>query len=103
AQIVGVDKAVDAITKKLRSLERIDQMSAGSWQAAWDKHPDLFRRFNLLYRRRGMLQAQRDEIEQAELSAGHEIHEHSYVSGVRRGKIQHSHPGGSQPHRHPDT
>lgn len=102
-QIRNIDKEVDAITAELEKLETIDPMSAESWQAAWDKHPDLFQRFNLLFRRRGTLQAERDEAEERQIAQGHEVHEHSFVSGGRHDKIKHSHPGGSQPHRHPHT
>jgi hypothetical protein len=36
-------------------------------------------------------------------TAGFEVHEHSFISGPRRGRISHSHEGGNAWHEHPDT
>jgi hypothetical protein len=65
-QIKVIDRKVDAIHRKMRRLETIDLYSAASWQAAWDKHPDLHSQEAELYRQRGNLQAQ---IAQAEYEA----------------------------------
>lgn len=102
-QIKSIDKAIDAILDELQNLETIDPMSAESWQAAWDKRPGLWTRHALLYLRRGMLQTDRDNVEDAILANSHEVHEHSFVSGGRRDRISHSHPGGSTSHTHPNT
>ena len=67
-QIKVIDRKVDAIHRKMRRLETIDLYSAASWQAAWDKHPDLYSQEVELYRQRGNLQAQ---IAQAEYDASH--------------------------------
>ena len=65
-QIREIDRKVDAIHRKMRTLETIDLYSAASWQAAWDKHPDLHSQEAELYRQRGGIQAQ---IAQAEYDA----------------------------------
>jgi len=52
-QIRAIDRKIDRIHAKLRKLETIDPMSAESWQAAWDKHPDLHAKEKALYRQRG--------------------------------------------------
>ena len=49
-QIREIDRKVDAIHRKMRTLETIDLYSAASWQAAWDKHPDLHSQEAELYR-----------------------------------------------------
>ena len=58
--IPQIDKAIDAIHRKLCRLEAIDTMSAESWQDAWDKHPDLREKETALYRERGEAQQVRD-------------------------------------------
>lgn len=54
--IKAIDRRVGRIHAKLRKLETINLMSAESWQAAWDKHPDLYQKERALYRQRGELQ-----------------------------------------------
>jgi predicted transcriptional regulator len=60
-EISRLDRAIKAIHRELRRLEKITTLSAESWQAAWDKHPDLRARENELYRRRGIAQQQNQE------------------------------------------
>jgi predicted HNH restriction endonuclease len=55
-QIAAIDKDLTAIYRQMRKLEKIDQMSADSWQAAWNKHPDLHKAEHQLYVQRGALQ-----------------------------------------------
>lgn len=60
-QIAEIDRDINATTRQLRHLERVNVMSAESWQNAWDKHPDLENRFRALYLERGLAQRERDE------------------------------------------
>jgi hypothetical protein len=39
-QIRQIDRRLAFLSKKLQRLEPINPISAESWQAAWDKHPD---------------------------------------------------------------
>ena len=57
--IEEIDKQIDAVHYKLRSLEKFNRMSAEAWQRAWDRHPDLREQETLLYRLRGLAQIQR--------------------------------------------
>jgi hypothetical protein len=59
--VTQIDKDITANHRHLRRLERIKPMSAASWQAAWDKHPDLWERERALYLERGLAQKARDE------------------------------------------
>ena len=59
--IPEIDRAINANRKQLRNLERIDLLSAASWQDAWDRHPDLRAIDNELFRQRGNAQRERDE------------------------------------------
>lgn len=60
SEIAEVDRQIDANRAEIRSLVKIRPLSAGSWQRAWDKHPDLYARDRALFCRRGELQALRD-------------------------------------------
>ena len=60
-KISQIDKEITAIGRQLRRLEKINPTSAASWQAAWDKHPDLHAQEKALYRERGEAQQIRDE------------------------------------------
>lgn len=62
-QIKAIDRKVNAIHRQMRSLETIDLESSASWQAAWDKHPDLHAEEKQLYRQRGELQITLAEAE----------------------------------------
>ena len=62
--IDALDGVIDQINARLRTLETIDEMSAASWQAAWDKHPELRAATQSLYAQRGELQRQRDQGEE---------------------------------------
>ena len=59
--IAQIDKDIAANHRQMRRLEKIDLCSAASWQAAWDKHPDLRARDDALYLERGDAQQARDE------------------------------------------
>jgi hypothetical protein len=61
--IPQIDKDITANRKQLRRLEKIDTMSAASWQDAWDRHPDLNARERDLYLERGLAQQARDEAQ----------------------------------------
>src|SRR5262245_7741878 len=61
AQISKVDQQIDAIHAELNRREKIKALSAGSWQQAWDRHPDLRSAEQELFRLRGQLQIERDE------------------------------------------
>lgn len=61
SKVSQIDHEITAIHKVIRKLERIDLYSAASWQAAWDKHPELRERETELFRRRGFAQLERDE------------------------------------------
>lgn len=60
-QISEIDRDITTIHKELRRLEKIKPFDAASWQAAWDKHPDLWERERALYRERGAAQKVRDD------------------------------------------
>ena len=60
AAIRNIDKQIDAIRTQLLAAETVDQLSAESWQAAWDKRPDLRQAETELFIRRGELQSLRD-------------------------------------------
>lgn len=55
-KIAKIDRKITTIQKQLRKREIVDLISAPSWQAAWDKHPDMKEAEAALYRRRGQLQ-----------------------------------------------
>lgn len=61
--ISKLDVEITGVTRELRKRERIDRLSSASWQAAWDKHPDLHTRHSDLYRQRGEAQLQYAEQE----------------------------------------
>lgn len=65
-RIAQIDKQITAVRRTLRSRETVDTMSAESWQAAWDKHPDLHAQSNDLWRQRGIAQQERDEADHKE-------------------------------------
>jgi hypothetical protein len=54
--ILQIDRDISLVRRDLRNREPIDQLSAESWQTAWDKHPDLRRRESTLFRERGIAQ-----------------------------------------------
>lgn len=60
-EISRIDREIDLVRKELRGREKVRPMSAASWQAAWDKHPDLRLREVELFGRRGVAQKERDE------------------------------------------
>lgn len=60
-QIAAIDKEITSIHRQMKKLEKIDPMSSESWQAAWDKHPDLQQQETALFRKRGQFQVVRDE------------------------------------------
>lgn len=59
-EIINIDKQLNALYRKLRSLEKISPNDAGSWQIAWNKHPDLLAQECELYRQRGIAQQERN-------------------------------------------
>lgn len=59
-QIAAIDKQIDANRAALQRLETFDQYDAGSWQAAWDRQPDLRDRETTLFQQRALLQIARD-------------------------------------------
>lgn len=61
ARISKVDQQIDAIHAELNQLEKINRLSAASWQRAWDRHPALRSSEQELFRVRGHLQTERDE------------------------------------------
>ena len=63
ARIAEIDKAIDGVTRELRRRERVQLLSAASWQKAWDRHPALHDEYTALYVRRGFLQLVRDSAE----------------------------------------
>ncbi len=62
-----IDKRIDGIRLELfRRGGRFNTLDVSSWQLAWDRHPDLNSRHDMLYRLRGLAQLERDaEIERA--------------------------------------
>lgn len=66
-QIAFIDRQIDDVTANLKWLEpSLDDLSADSWQAAWDKHPSLEAYFRSLYRQRWAFQERRAELEDRE-------------------------------------
>lgn len=61
--IAAIDRQVDQVTFQLCIVEDVDTLDAGSWQAAWDKHPDLDAKFRSLFSERGAAQQARDALE----------------------------------------
>jgi len=59
--IAQIDKDINAVHRQLRRLEKIDTLSAASWQNAWDKHPDLHEKAAALYRERDKAQCIEDD------------------------------------------
>ena len=59
-EISRIDKDINAVRKQLRRLEKINPMSAASWQDAWDKHPELHAQEKMLYGERYEAQMVRD-------------------------------------------
>ncbi len=59
-EISRIDKDINAVHTQLRRYEKIDTMSAASWQDAWDKHPHLHAREKMLYGERYEAQMVRD-------------------------------------------
>ena len=71
-QIAEIDQQIDEVLRNLQWLERenpIDEMDAGSWHAAWDKHPSLHAHFSSLGRQRGIAQLERDKLDEREYRA----------------------------------
>lgn len=69
-EIAQIDRQIDDVTANLKYLEpALDELSAGSWQDAWDKHPSLAAHFRSLYRLRGAAQDRRDILEQRAVKA----------------------------------
>ena len=60
AVIASIDRQIDQVRLALQTLEPVRIYSAGSWQAAWDRHPELRAREDELFTQRGALQQQRD-------------------------------------------
>lgn len=61
--IAQIDRQISQIHFGLEVLETIDPFSAASWQAAWDKHPEMQAQERELYRQRGVAQLERDNQE----------------------------------------
>lgn len=59
-EISKIDRRIDDLYAKMQALETIAPMSAESWQAAWDAHPDLAALHSELYHQRGQAQQRRD-------------------------------------------
>lgn len=58
--ISQIDKQIDAVRAELRRRETVKPLSAASWQAAWDRHPELREQETNLFRQRGVAQQERD-------------------------------------------
>lgn len=67
-QIAEVDRKIDAVRDEMLKLEEVEPMDASSWQAAWDRHPDMHKAELDLFHHRGKLQLLRDESEAQELA-----------------------------------
>lgn len=65
--IPQIDRDITAIQRQIKRLER-PAPTPKSWQAAWDKHPDLHAQETALFRERGLAQRERDEREAAQAS-----------------------------------
>ena len=63
AEIVQIDRQIDANRRELKARETFDRFSSEGWQAAWDKHPDLHARECDLFRQRGEAQIEQARIE----------------------------------------
>ena len=60
-RIRQIDRLIDGIRLELaRRVGRISIFDAGSWQRAWDRHPDLRQCESALFRQRGLAQCERD-------------------------------------------
>lgn len=64
--IARIDQEIDAVRSELNARETIDQLSATSWQAAWDMHPELRAQEQALFVQR---EATQQEIREAEWMA----------------------------------
>lgn len=63
-RIDQIDRQINIVRWELHiRVPLIDTLSAASWQAAWDRHPDLSAREDALFRQRGIAQRERDEAE----------------------------------------
>lgn len=63
-QIALIDRQIDVTRWELHlRCPLIDTLSAASWQAAWDRNPQISARSDELYRQRGIAQQARDEAE----------------------------------------
>lgn len=63
--ISRIDMEIGVVRRELRRRELrlrrpLNDLSAASWQAAWDRNPDLYERNNELCRQRGIAQQARD-------------------------------------------
>lgn len=59
-KISEIDRQIDLVTTSMLRLNKINRLSAASWQRAWDKHPEMRARYDELYRQRGHAQHERD-------------------------------------------
>lgn len=59
-QIASLDKQIDAIRRELLSRAGRRLETAGEWQDAWYRHPDLRNREVEMFRQRGLAQQERD-------------------------------------------
>ncbi|SDC08834.1 hypothetical protein SAMN05216337_1001224 [Bradyrhizobium brasilense] len=64
-----IDRKIDGIRLELFRRTRVRIFDAGSWQLAWDRHPDLSERHDGLFRLRGVAQQTRDLIIEREYQA----------------------------------
>jgi hypothetical protein len=67
-RIGQIDKQIDAIHRQIIALENPASTPA-SWQRAWDRHPDLREQETALFRQRGLIQIERDQLEAKRLWA----------------------------------
>jgi hypothetical protein len=52
--VKNIDRSIARVYRKLHEAEKIDVYSAASWQAAWDKHPDLYKKVQVFYFERSL-------------------------------------------------
>lgn len=64
AAIKQIDQRIDEVRAELLSRETVDQLDAESWQAAWDRHPELRAQETELFRQRGFAQQEQAEADE---------------------------------------
>jgi hypothetical protein len=60
AKIAQIDQQIDANRAQLVLHQGFDELCAGCWQSAWDRHPELATREQELFRQRGVAQQEAD-------------------------------------------